>query len=68
MWEYSSGDYVSNNFDARAEFFMDSIRIFLQSVLVILPFLRGMVSLVLPRFCAGFVGEVAVTSSRLLPF
>lgn len=68
MWEYSSRDYVSNNFGARAEFFMDSICIFLQSVLVILPFLRGVVSLVLPRSCAGCVGEVAATSSRLLPF
>ena len=62
MWEHSCGDYVSNNFGARAEFCMDSIHVFLQSVLVILPFLKGVVSFVLPRSCAGCEVEISLYS------
>ena len=52
---------MSNNFGARAEFCMDSIHVFLQSVLVILPFLRGVVSFVLPRSCAGYEVEISLS-------
>lgn len=52
IWEHPCVDCVSNIFGARTDFSMDAIHVFPQSMLGIIPFIRGVVDVVVSRACA----------------